>query len=78
MSDILRDLNQWREIKQAQALEYAGTPEGRGYLVEAVRYKRAFEEIESLRQERDRLLKGEYICQHCGLRKNDEHPTPDF
>ena len=32
----------------------------------------------ALVQERDRMLKGEYICQRCGLRKNDEHPKPDF
>ena len=51
VSDILHDLNQWREIKHAQALEYAGTPEGKGCMVEAVRYKRAFEEIESIRQQ---------------------------
>jgi hypothetical protein len=26
-------------------------------------------------QERDRLLRGEYICKRCGLRKNSERST---
>ena len=29
----------------------------------------------ALVQERDRLLRGEYICKRCGLRKNSDHPT---
>ena len=28
--------------------------------------------------ERDALLRGEYICQQCGLRKNDDHSKGDF
>lgn len=36
-------------------------------------------EIERLRIEIARLLKGEYICQRCGVRKDSEHPiTHDF
>ena len=31
-----------------------------------------------LEMERDRLMKGEYICKRCGLRKDNEHLTPDF
>jgi hypothetical protein len=27
----------------------------------------------ALVQERDRLLRGEYICKRCGLRKDSEH-----
>ena len=34
--------------------------------------------VEHLEMERDRLLKGEYICKRCGLRKDNEHLTPDF
>lgn len=29
----------------------------------------------ALVQERDRLLRGEYICKWCGLRKNSERGT---
>jgi hypothetical protein len=29
----------------------------------------------ALVQERDRLLRGEYICQRCGLRKDSNHGT---
>ena len=29
----------------------------------------------ALVQERDRLLRGEYICKWCGLRKNSEQST---
>lgn len=29
----------------------------------------------ALVQERDRLLRGEYICKRCGLRKNSERST---
>ena len=29
----------------------------------------------ALVQERDRLLRGEYICQRCGLRKDSERST---
>ena len=29
----------------------------------------------ALVQERDRLLRGEYICKRCGLRKNSEWGT---
>ena len=39
----------------------------------------AADEIERLRIEIARLLKGEYICQRCGLRKNSGHPiTHEF
>lgn len=33
----------------------------------------------ALVQERDRLLRGEYICRRCGIRKSSEHgDCPDF
>lgn len=31
-----------------------------------------------LSEEIYRLLKGEYICKRCGLRKDDEHEKGDF
>ena len=34
--------------------------------------------LERAEKERDALLRGEYICQQCGLRKNDDHPKGDF
>ena len=35
-------------------------------------------EVGTLAAEVRRLRKGEYICQRCGLRKNDEHEKGDF
>ncbi len=33
----------------------------------------------ALVQERDRLLRGEFICKKCGLRKDGDHPkTHEF
>lgn len=39
----------------------------------------AWKTIAMLAHERDRLLRGEFICQRCGLRKDDENPkTHEF
>ncbi|MFA7290922.1 MAG: hypothetical protein WC023_01615 [Rhodocyclaceae bacterium] len=35
-------------------------------------------QISALCDEIERLRRGEFICQKCGLRKNDEHPKADF
>ena len=45
--------------------------------------ERHFEELQwlclGLATEIEKLRKGEFICQKCGLRKNDEHPrTHEF
>ena len=34
--------------------------------------------IGALVSERDRLLRGEYICQKCGLRQDGEPPVNEF
>lgn len=43
---------------------------------------RYFEELQwlalGMATEIDRLRKGEFICQRCGLRKNSEQSKPDF
>lgn len=68
---ILTELRDWQAIKQAQALEHAGTPEGSAYLAESKRYGAAHDAITG-------LLRGEYICQRCGLRKDSDAPKADF
>ena len=52
MTDQLR-LRHWQQIKQAQALEYAGTPDGNAALVESRRYGLAADRIEELVAERE-------------------------
>lgn len=47
MSDQLQ-LRHWQQIKQAQALEYAGTPEGSAALAESKRYGLAADRIDEL------------------------------
>lgn len=47
MTDQLQ-LRHWQQIKQAQALEYAGTPEGSAALVESKRYGLAADRIDEL------------------------------
>ena len=41
-----------------------------------------YEDLEALclgmANEIDKLRRGEFICQRCGIRKNDEHPKGDF
>ena len=46
---LLTQLRDWQAIKQAQALEHAGTPEGSSYLAESKRYAEASHEIERMR-----------------------------
>ncbi len=48
---ILAELHDWQAIKQAQALEHAGTPEGAAYLAESKRYGAATDEIIRLREQ---------------------------
>ena len=47
--DLLVLLNDWISIKNAQALEAAGTQEGNDFLSESKRYRAAAEEIIRLR-----------------------------
>lgn len=47
MSDQLQ-LRHWQQIKQAMALEYAGTPEGNAALIESRRYGLAADRIDEL------------------------------
>ena len=47
MTDQLQ-LRHWQQIKQAQALEYAGTPEGAAALIESRRYGLAADRIDEL------------------------------
>lgn len=47
MSDQLQ-LRHWQQIKQAQALEYAGTPDGSAALAESKRYGLAADRIDEL------------------------------
>ena len=47
MTDQLQ-LRHWQQIKQAQALEYAGTPEGNAALAESRRYGLAADRIDEL------------------------------
>ena len=52
MTDQLQ-LRHWQQIKQTQALEYAGAPEGNAALVESRRYGLAADRIEELVAERE-------------------------
>ena len=36
------------------------------------------DQISALKAENERLLRGEYVCRECGIRKNDTHPGGDF
>jgi hypothetical protein len=36
------------------------------------------EQIGQLKAENERLMRGEFICRKCGIRKNDTHPKCDF
>ena len=60
MTDQLQ-LRHWQQIKQAQALEYAGTPEGNAALVESRRYGLAADRIEELAAQVDVLR---YALEH--------------
>jgi hypothetical protein len=35
-------------------------------------------ELDALKAENERLMRGEYVCRECGIRKNDTHPKCDF
>jgi hypothetical protein len=35
-------------------------------------------ELAAVKAENERLLRGEFICRECGIRKNDTHPKGDF
>jgi len=35
-------------------------------------------ELEVVRAENERLMRGEYICRECGIRKDHTHPGGDF
>jgi hypothetical protein len=35
-------------------------------------------ELDALTAENERLMRGEFICRECGIRKNDTHPKCDF
>jgi hypothetical protein len=35
-------------------------------------------ELASLKAENERLLRGEFICHKCGIRKDHTHPGGDF
>jgi len=35
-------------------------------------------ELEALKAENDRLMRGEYVCHECGIRKDHTHPGGDF
>ncbi len=42
-------------------------------------FARALErELAAVTAENERLLRGEFICHKCGIRKNDTHPKGDF
>ena len=69
MTDQLQ-LRHWQQIKQAQALEYAGTPEGNAALIESRRYGLAADRIDELAAQVEvmrgairRDLDPEWICE---------------
>ena len=35
-------------------------------------------ELDALKAENERLLRGEFICSECGIRKDHTHPKCDF
>jgi hypothetical protein len=35
-------------------------------------------ELNALKAENERLLRGEYVCRECGVRKDHTHPKCDF
>ena len=42
-------------------------------------FARALErELAALKAENERLLRGEFICHECGIRKDHTHPKCDF
>jgi hypothetical protein len=42
-------------------------------------FARALErELAAVKAENERLIRGEYVCRECGIRKNDTHPGGDF
>jgi len=42
-------------------------------------FARALErELAAVKSQNERLLRGEFICRECGIRKNDTHPGGDF
>ena len=42
-------------------------------------FARALErELSALKAENERLLRGEFICHECGIRKDHTHPKCDF
>ena len=51
MSEFLRQLRDWQSIKQAQAIEAAGTPEAASLLAESKRYGTAADELERIKKE---------------------------
>lgn len=64
----LRETYKWRDPKLAELCDKAAA------LIVAQR-----EELERVKAERDGLLRGEYICRSCDLRKNGElDATPSF
>jgi hypothetical protein len=35
-------------------------------------------ELEAMKAENERLMRGEFICRECGIRKDHTHPKCDF
>ena len=77
MSDIVERLrNRFHGIEQLRD-PAADTIEALRAKVEGLSKERAecYGTIGALVQERDRLLRGEFICKRCGLRKDSEQST---
>lgn len=58
-----------RAEDRRRTLVEASTPQ------EHTRWDNLKDEIASLHAEIEHLKRGEFICQKCGLRKDDVHPT---
>ena len=67
---ILAELHDWQAIKQAQALEHAGPPEGAAYLAESKRYGAATDEIIHLREQ------DAHLSLYKPARKIERKPEP--
>lgn len=65
--DTLKQYQRWRRGEEDWSPDERGPdPKELGRVIDAT-----IAEVE-------RLRKGEFICQRCGLRKDDEHPKGDF
>lgn len=72
----LRELKILRAENASLKAELAASEDSRKTAQEQLEQYKA--DLTRVTHERDRLLKGEYICQRCGIRKNSDYPPADF